>query len=106
MTATVNEKTAFRLAVSFTDPDGAAYTPNTISYRIDEPDSNTVIRSATSIPSPSANVVIVITSADNRIVDASNYSERRVLTLTANDGDTDELNKEYVWNIRNLDYAS
>lgn len=101
----VNERTAFRLSVSFTDPDGLAFNPSTISYRIDDALSGTAIRGTTNVTPASANVSITVSANDSRIVNDFNLTERRIVTVTANDGDTDELNKQYLYDVVNLRYA-
>ena len=77
----INERTAFPLAVSFLDEDSVAVVPTSATYRIDDEASKTAIVPVTNFPSLSTSVDLWITSDQNFIVKPRSKFEIRTVTV-------------------------
>jgi hypothetical protein len=97
----VNEGTTAYLTVEFTDKNGAAAAPSSISYRIDCETNDEQVRDDTPV-TPGTSVEITLTSGDNEIIDGSHSLEKRVVTITAIYGEDDEVSDEYKYQVKNL----
>lgn len=97
----VNEKSNMALAVSFFDDTGAAVTPDSATYRIDDLTSSTVILASTAL-TPATVVTIQITSAQNAMVSTANQSEERVVTVEFVYATSKRGTNEYRYEVKNL----
>ena len=97
----VNEGTTSYLSANFKNKLGVDQEPTEVYYRIDDIASGTVIRAATSID-PASTVEIEVTSTDNRILNQSQSSENRRITVVASYGDDDKVTSEYVYRVQSL----
>ncbi len=77
MTITVNELSSLCMSLSFKDEAGDPLIPSTVSWRLDDKETDTEIVGWTSLPSPAAEMSVVIPGSDNQIVDESKKRERR-----------------------------
>lgn len=82
---TYPERTAFTLTAYFRDSSGAADTPTTVDYRIDDLTTDTAITGWTSA-TPGTSVNITITPTENRMVYNRNRWERRQLVVSSDRG--------------------
>jgi hypothetical protein len=99
----INEKTSCTLEVTFKDEDKVSVVPETITYRIDDVDSGTVIKAATAFTLPASVIEIEITSAQNKILNESNDNEERVVTVEFDyNSSTKHGTSEYRYKILNL----
>ena len=100
---TVNEASTSYLTVSFYDKDGVLAVPTSITYRIDEPHTDTAILASTAV-SAASSVDITITPTQNTHV-VTKWPEKRVVTVTAVYGASDSISEEYEYQIKNLQYV-
>ena len=99
----VNESTTAYLTVKFTDKTGEPAAPSSISYRIDCLTNNEEVRDDTVVTPPAAEIEIKLTPDDNAIINPDNGLERRCVTIKATYGEEgDEINEEYIYNVKNL----
>ena len=98
---TVNEKTTCALVLSFTDETGAAVTPSSGSYRIDDVDSGTQVLGDTAFTPTSATHSLVITAAQNSQI-STNPSEGRRVTITWLYGSGKQGTAEHIYLLKNL----
>lgn len=98
----LDEKTTGYLTAEFKDKNDDDAVPTSISYRIDCLTTGTAIKGATPVTPPAASVEIVLSSDDNRIITDTNKYERRIVTVTAIYGASDQINKEYKYDVKNL----
>lgn len=98
---TIPEKSRQGFAFIFEDEDLEAFTPDTVRYRLHDPDTDQELIGWTTV-TPGQTVTVVIPASANRILDDSLAYEMRVLTVQS-DYDTDEqLSKDYVYRVQNL----
>lgn len=102
---TVNEGTSCVVEVAFTDEDGAAVVPTAATYRIDCASTGTAILASTAISSLAAEVSVLVTGTQNRIVGANGF-ERRVLTVEYSYGVGKAGKEEYEFLVKNLRYVT
>ena len=98
---TVNEKSVAVLTLLFKDEDGALINPSTASYRVDDKSSGSNITAATTINPVDGMYDIVITAAQNAIVDSAKVFETKVVTVSWTYG-TGDANAEYEYRVKNL----
>lgn len=106
----VNEGDNFNVILAWKDADGAAVTPQSAVYRIDDVNSGSQIRGETSLNSTSTET-INITGADTVILDQSNRHEGRRLTATAvygtdGAGQPKQKTVEYEFQVNNTRFKS
>lgn len=100
--ATVNENSTAWLSLSLKDRAGEpAQPPQSVIYRIDCLTSGAVIREDTAV-TPAGEIELVLTPADNRVIDTSRGSERRRVTVVAAYGEGDQVTGAYDYEVRNL----
>ncbi len=97
----VNEGTTSYIRASFTDQDGEAMVPSSITYRIDDLGSGQNMIPTTSV-APSASVEIRVPPAVNSLLDQDAARETRVATIEASYGSSDALVEEVRWLVKNL----
>ena len=97
----VNEKSTAYLTATFRDKNGVAAQPTSSSYQIDTEDG-TSIRTSEAL-SPSSGVVeITLNKDDNTLKDTSLDIERHRVTVNGVFGSNDEVNNEFIYEVRNL----
>ena len=101
----VAERSTAYLTLSFLDKAGALEAPSSVQYRIDCKTSGQAVRDWTGCP-PGPSVEIVLTPEDNAMQNAANDSERRLVTVIANYGASDEVRDACEYYVRNLEHAS
>ena len=99
--ATVNEKTTAYVAVKFYDKAGALAAPSSVTWRLDCMTNSQQIADWSSI-SPASEIEITVGFALNAIINQANDTERRVVTVRAVYGASDELHSEFVYILQNL----
>lgn len=98
---TVTEGSTAWLAIAFLDRAGQAQAPATVTYRIDCLTTGQVMRADTALPA-AVELEIVLSPTDNRIVDPAHATERRRVTVRAENGADDAVNSEFHYDVRNL----
>lgn len=98
----VNERSTAYLTVTTRDKTGAAQSPSTLEYRIDDVFSGASILGNTAVNAPGSPVELTLQPAHNRILDAGRAVERRRVTITATYGLEDQVCAEYVYEVVNL----
>lgn len=98
---TLNEGSTGYLTVAFTDKDGAAATPSTVSYRIDCMTNGQEVKDDTAV-TPASSVKIELGAADNAIIDQANPFEKRIVTVTADYGVDDACVDEFIYAVKNM----
>lgn len=101
----VNEGTTAYLSAAFKNKINVAEAPATIEYRIDDVATDTEIKADTSIAA-GATVEIVLSSVDNRILNAGNLHEQRRVTVMGHYGISDKVTSEYIYRVRSLRHIS
>lgn len=104
MSSVVNERSTSYLSVSLLDKAGAAAVPASVRYRVDCQTTGQMVRDWTNL-APAAALEIVLTSADNAMVNAVNRSELRRVTVSAVYGVDDEVHNTWEYQVRNLDHV-
>jgi hypothetical protein len=101
---TVNERKSWVTTVSFTDEDGAAITPTSAQYKIDDVGSGAEVRTATAIDSLDEEVDITWEPTDTTILDESHLYELRRMTVEWQYGSPATLygTEEYLLQVKNL----
>ena len=95
----VNEASSFNATAYFRSA-GTAAAPTTAAYRIDCLKTGTVIQAWTSL-TPAVSISIPITATNNRIIDRCNDNEKRLLTVSADKGETTETRDNIEFVIEN-----
>lgn len=98
----VREKSAQRINVTFDDIAGAPAVPTTVSYAVHCLATGNVLQAFTSA-TPGNPTLITVGATINTIQNANNEREGRRLTIKANEGLSDALNDEYVYEVVNLE---
>jgi hypothetical protein len=97
----VTERSTAYIAVDFLDKDGEPVAPTSISYRIEDVETGTVVKADTAVAPPAGSVEITVAPAENRLLPGASYHRRRV-TITAEYGVGDQVTTEYVYEVRAL----
>jgi hypothetical protein len=98
---TVNERSSCVLQVAFYDENEDAVIPAAGTYQIDD-GAGTAILAATAFTPSAATHNLQITSAQNRILDATKPSEKRIVTVTYQYGDGKQGTGDYTYMVKNL----
>jgi len=98
---TVTEKTTSYLKVDFKDKDGLPTVPSSILYSVMDKASGVIVRSDTAIGA-SSTITITLNNADNTILDPTNRTEIRVVTVKASYGASDKFNDDFEYELVNL----
>lgn len=100
----VNEETTFTATAYFrTRSTKAASTPTTIHYKVVDIGSRSTITDWTAVSTPAGNNDIVITSAQNEIIDDSNLRETKMLLVKADSGLATQVIETKMWRVTNLE---
>jgi len=105
MTTTVNEGSYAWLTISPKDITGAALSPDTLSYRIDDLESGTSIVAEQVIASPGSNYILEITAAQNAILDQAKAREIRRVTVVTTFG-AKETTGQFDYVLENLSFLT
>src|ERR1017187_5186715 len=97
----VGEGSACVVGASFTNSAGAAFTPTSITYRVDNIDSGANIVPSTSV-TPAASVSIKVTGAQNALLSTLLACEEHRLTLTVTDGSGNVVNAPISWQVQRI----
>ena len=98
----VREQTTWVVTCTFTDEDGTAVTPSAGSYRIDDVDTDTEIKTDTGISPSSSTHDIPIIASENAMVTATNNKEVHRLTLSFTYGSSLTGRGEYEFFVKNM----
>lgn len=101
----INEKSSWFVTCAFADEEGAAVTPSSGSYRIDNLEADgsyAEVRAETPFAPSGPEHEIEITAAENAMLDQGRASETRVLTVTFSYGADRQGTAEYRYIVRNL----
>lgn len=101
--AVVNAASTAYLTAAFAGKTGAAATPSSVSYRIDDLESGTEVRGDTAV-TPAASVEIELTAADNALLGTRDRETRRV-TVTAVYGAGDQVIDEYDYELKRVRFG-
>lgn len=105
MKKVINENSTAYLSLTFKNKDGEIESPQAVTYNIHCLTNDVEIKGDTSV-SPGPSIEIVLSPTENRIIDANNKYERRVVTVTATYGPDDEITGQYEYKVLNLKYIS
>lgn len=97
----VNEGTAATLTVKFKDQAGDPLVPTAISYTIWCETTGTSVLGSTAVTA-AASVSIVLTGANNAIINAANASETKLVTLSVTLPGSLPQKGEYRYRVMNL----
>lgn len=97
----VNEETSFKLSLAFYNSDNELQVPDALSYRIDCRTTITAVKASTAL-TPAASNTFIVTTTNNAIINTSNASEARRITVTATWGTGEGLTEYYDYNVINL----
>jgi hypothetical protein len=101
----VNCNTTYTVTASFTDENGLPLTPISARYRVDDVASGTVVVPWTTLTPTSPSVPIVVTAAQNAIINPALSVETRVVTLDfqySSSGQQRQGAGEYRYNVENI----
>lgn len=98
----VLERTTAVLTVAYFDENGAATTPTSAYYMVEDVKSGTLITSETQLPAPSTTSDITLTDTENRIIDADNAYELRAVKVRFLYAAGKVGRAEYKYYIKNL----
>ena len=99
----VNERTTWIINASFTDENEDAVIPDLGEYSISDEKSGTEIVGPTAFDPSSSSYDFEVLPEQNRILNAKNRFEERILTLTFVYSGNKEGTAEYRWSVKNLD---
>lgn len=103
----VNEKSTYLINLVFKDEAGNLIAPNTATYRIDDVDSGTAILAETTFIPSSSSHDLIVTAAQNAILDATKDYERRLVTVKITYGISNrEKQEEFLYHLFNLSKVS
>ena len=102
----VNENSSLIFDVSFIDPDGELMTPVSATYRLDDYQSGASIIEETAIGDLDSVVEIALSPSDNAILNQALFAEKKVLTVRATYGQSDQVIVDYTYLVRNLQYVT
>ena len=97
----VNEQSTAYLNVTFLNGSGEAVAPTSVTYKVTDSSSGTVVRNTTSI-SAASTVTISLDSVDTRMVDSTKSQEDHIVTVTGSYGGTDYARDEFTFTVVNL----
>ena len=100
----VNEQTTYIITADFTDQDGAATTPSSGSYRIDDITDGVIteVKGDTAFIPTETSHDIEITPNENALVNPENQMEYRLMTVRFTYGSARQGAAEYRWCIKNM----
>jgi hypothetical protein len=101
---TVTEGSTTWVSVAFLDREGVPQAPATISYRVDCLTTGTVMLAATSATPTGTTLTVRVPGNLNRIVNRTNATEVRRLTVKAGYGVDDELVGSVDWFVAPLPF--
>jgi hypothetical protein len=99
----VTEHSTCWLTLTFFNALGVAAVPAHVTYRIDDQASETEILDDTSL-TPASSISVKLTPTDNRILNDTNESEYREVTVHAGFDASDECNAKVVYRVDNLKF--
>ena len=102
----IPENNSYKITLKFYDGDGLPVTPTSLTYSVNDESSNTAIISKTTVTPTSSEYVVSITKIQNKIIDESNPSEKKILTYdytyNVDEGSTGTVE----WTVQNLKYIT
>lgn len=99
----VNEKSSSTIALAFTDETGAAVTPSSARYRIDDVAAGTQIKDWTAFVPTGSGYDLEILDTENAILTAANDTEMRRVTVEFTYGVANKKGTgEYLYAVKNL----
>jgi len=102
MANTVKEKSPLFMLLGFKDELGAPLIPNTVEWRLDDRELDSEIVPWTALPTPAANMTMIIPGTNNTIVTETNIRERRTFGLRLNSGLPAEAHDQFHYHVLNL----
>ena len=83
LTTKANEESTYKITAAFTDAEGTAVTPNTITWTLTDEDG-TVINSRSNVSAtPSTSIDIVLSGDDLALQSGESYEVNRIITIKA-----------------------
>jgi hypothetical protein len=98
----INENTTLTLLMAFEDEEEAAVIPTSVEYRIDDVASGDEILDWTTFTPSAATHNLVITAAQNAILDGTLAKEKKRVSFKVAYGIDKEATDEYIYAVRNL----
>lgn len=106
MTTTVNEKSVITFSVVPLDESGAAFTPTSARYRVDDVVTETELIAWTTIGTPSSSMSVEIPASTHAMIDVGLAFEKKKFTFSTDFGTDQEHNEELEYEVRNLSFVS
>jgi len=97
----VNEKSVSVVTVLFKDEDSVLISPSAATYRIDDKTTGNAVVAVTSIVPIGGMYDIIITAAQNAIINTDKAYETKVVTVSYTYG-TGSANAVYEYKVKNL----
>jgi hypothetical protein len=97
----INEGSTAWLEVAFLDRDGLPETPVGVTYRIDCLTNDSEVTADSSL-SPGSSVEVVLSAADNQMIDETKETEHRRVTVTATYGAGQAHIERFDYLVQNL----
>lgn len=98
---TIPEKSRQGFSFIFEDEALAPFVPNTVRYRLDNPDTAIELIGWTDV-APAATVTVIIPADANRILNDTNAYESRTLTVQSDANTDSQLSQERTYRVQNL----
>ena len=99
----VNERTTVILLMKFTDENGVAVIPDSGEYQITDELTGAVLTSWTPFTPTTTSYSLVVDQTNNRILDDTNDSEVRVISVvTQYASSTRQCTEEFRYEVKNL----
>lgn len=98
---TIPEKSRQGFSFIFEDEELEPFVPDTVRYRVHDPETDVELLAWTEVP-PESTVTVIVPATVNRIVDDNKTYELRVVTVQS-DYDTDaQLSQDRTYRVENL----
>lgn len=105
MTIVINELTTEPIVVSFKNEDGEPIVPVSAKWRVDDVRSGTTIRDW-AVLSPAASITIQLAESDTTILNVSNHTEEREVTVSATFSGNKRQTLNVNYEINNLRFLT
>jgi hypothetical protein len=99
----VNERSTAVLIITFSDENKALVTPTSAKYQIKDEISGTILTNWTALTVTSSSYTLVIDQNNNRILDDSNDSEVKIVTVVSvYSSPAKQCTSEFKYEVKNL----
>lgn len=103
---TVKERSIAYLTVSFYDKNNALVVPSSATWQVHDLETKTVLQAATAMTPIASQFELTLTSTINALLSQDHMEETKRVTIKALYGVGLEVNAEYDYEIRSLEWVS